>query len=83
MVKSMTCKICGRETWKDCEGCEYCVDGYVDQESNLKSKVITKDMVGLKIHKMSCAYSRESDEYTVHVTLKEISSEGLELFGLI
>lgn len=39
-------------------------------------------MVGLKIHKIKCAHSIEFNEYRVHITLDEISDEGLDLFGL-
>lgn len=47
-----------------------------------KQLVITKDMVGLKIHKVSGSYTDEYDEYDVTITLGEISEDGLELFGL-
>lgn len=43
---------------------------------------ITQDMVGLTIHKVRGVPSNEFNEYTVHITLKEISDEGLEVFGL-
>ena len=39
-------------------------------------------MVGLKINNIKGVRTNEFDEYTIHITLKEISSEGLELFGL-
>ena len=42
----MTCLNCGRETWKDCRGCEYCEDEYLCQQPDLKPKIIhsTKDV---------------------------------------
>lgn len=43
---------------------------------------ITKDMVGLEIHSVKGTHTNEFNEYTVNIILKEISDEGLELFGL-
>lgn len=43
---------------------------------------ITQDMVGLNIHRVRAAPGGEFNEYTVHITLKEISDEGLDVFGL-
>ncbi len=44
--------------------------------------VITQDMVGLKIHAVKAYRTWESDEYNVVLRFKEISEEGLEVFGL-
>ena len=44
--------------------------------------IITQDMVGLKIHKVSCSRTNEFNEYNVTIKLTEISDEGLEVFGL-
>ena len=43
---------------------------------------ITRDMVGLEIHRVRGAPSSEFNEFTIHLTLKEISDEGLDMFGL-
>ena len=43
---------------------------------------ITQEMVGLKISNVRCANGKEFGDFTVHITLKEISDEGLEVFGL-
>jgi hypothetical protein len=43
---------------------------------------ITPDMVGLKIAKIRCWPTIENNEYTVHILLREISEEGLEVMKL-
>ena len=39
-------------------------------------------MLGLEIDKVKAVPSQESNEYTVRLTLKKISDEGLDVFGL-
>ena len=43
---------------------------------------ITQDMIGLKIHKVTAYRTNESNEFNVVIKFKEISDEGLEVFGI-
>lgn len=43
---------------------------------------ITPEMVGLKMLVRNCAQGIEFNEYIVNIKIKELSDEGLELFGL-
>ncbi len=43
---------------------------------------INSDMVGLIIRKIKVIPTKEMGEYSVTITLKNISDEGLEVFGI-
>lgn len=43
---------------------------------------ITQDMVGLQISKVKAGLTEEPGEYSIYLTLPEISDEGLDLFGI-
>jgi hypothetical protein len=43
---------------------------------------ITRDMVGMKIHVNNCSLSNEFNEYNVNIQIREVSDEGLDIFGL-
>ena len=48
-----------------------------------KPKVITQDMVGMKITTcLGNTVSEETNEFRVYIILDEVSDEGLDIFGI-